>query len=166
MALRPECGLLTTQCALSVTGCRGYDDILGSANNLDGTMPTTPKLPLKLQERLGDDAMTELLTLFGDLGAETREADARLEARMEAGFADVRHEIADVRQQVADVRNDLGRQIAELREGLEQQIADLKQQVADLKPQIVAVQGELIKWTFLFWLGTIGLVLLLLRFPP
>lgn len=122
-------------------------------------MATTPKLPLKLHERLGDEAMTELLTMFTDLGAESRAefqelraADARLEARMEAGFA-------DVRQEIADVREDLEQQIANLR-------ADLKQQIADLRPQIVSVQGELIKWTFLFWLGTIGIVLLLLRFPP
>lgn len=133
-------------------------------------MATTPKLPLKLHERLGDEAMTELLTMFTDLGAESRAefqelraADARLEARMEAGFADVRQEIADVRddleQQIAGLRDDLERQIADVR-------ADLKQQIADLRPQIVSVQGELIKWTFLFWLGTIGIVLLLLRFPP
>lgn len=122
-------------------------------------MATTPRLPLKLHERLGDEAMTELLTMFTDLGAESRAefqelraADARLEARMEAGFA-------DVRQEIADVREDLEQQIANLR-------ADLKQQIADLRPQIVSVQGELIKWTFLFWLGTIGIVLLLLRFPP
>jgi predicted nucleic acid-binding Zn-ribbon protein len=113
-------------------------------------LPTTPKLPLKLHERLGDDAMTELLTLFGEHGAETRaefhelrEADARLEARvaalekrMEAGFADVK-----------------------------QQIGDVRQQITDLKPHIAGVQAELIKWTFLFWLGTIGIVLLLIRFP-
>jgi hypothetical protein len=88
--------------------------------------------------------MTELLTLFSDLGAETRaeflklrEADARLEPR-----------IVEVKQQIADV------------------MQGVKEQIADLKAQIVGVQGELIKWTFLFWLGTIGIVLLLLRFPP
>jgi ABC-type Fe3+-hydroxamate transport system substrate-binding protein len=87
--------------------------------------------------------MTELLTLFGDLGAETRaefqelrEADARLEARITA-----------------------------LEKRMEAGFADLKQQFADLKAQITGVQGELIKWTFLFWLGTIGIVLLLIRFP-
>jgi chromosome segregation ATPase len=125
-------------------------------------MATTPKLPLKLHERLGDEAMTELLTLFGDLGAETRaefqslrESDARLEARMEAGFTELRQEIGEVKQglekQIGDVKGE---------------IADLRGQIADLKPHIVAVQSELIKWTFLFWLGTIGIVLLLLRFPP
>jgi hypothetical protein len=117
---------------------------VGSDTNPGDAMPTTPKLPLKLHERLGDDAMSELLTLFTDLGAESRvefqelrEADARLEARVTA-----------------------------LEERMAAGFADLKQQIADLKPQIVAVQSELIKWTFLFWLGTIGIVLLLLRFPP
>jgi uncharacterized protein YukE len=107
-------------------------------------MPTSPKLPLKLYERLGADAMTELLTLFGNLGAETRaefeelrRADARLEQRLVGEIA-----------------------------GVKQDIAELKNQIADLKPHIASVQAELIKWTFLFWLGTIGIVLLLLRFPP
>jgi chaperonin cofactor prefoldin len=114
-------------------------------------MPATPRLPLKLYERLGDDAMTELLALFGE---ETRaafqdlhEADTRLEARVQGLAA----QIADLKQEVGDLRH---------------QVGDLKQQIADLKPHIVAVQSELIKWTFLFWLGTIGIVLLLLRFPP
>ena len=31
-----------------------------------------PRLPIKLREKLGDDAMIELATMFGDLGAETR----------------------------------------------------------------------------------------------
>lgn len=102
-------------------------------------MPTSRKLPLKLHERLGDEAMTDLLTLFGDLGAETRagfeelrEADARLERRLDA---------------------------------VVQEMAGLKRQIADLKPHIASIQAELIKWTFLFWLGTIGIVLLLIRFP-
>lgn len=84
-------------------------------------MPTSPKLPLKLHERLGDEAMTELSTLFGD----------------------VHREIADLKREIAEV----------------------KQMIADLKAQITGVQAELIKWTFLFWLGTIGIVLLLIRFP-
>jgi chromosome segregation ATPase len=139
-------------------------------------MPTTPKLPLKLHEKLGDEAMIELLTMFTDLGAETRAefealraADARLEARMDAGFADVRQEIADVRADLKQQTADLKQQTADLKQqtaDLKQQTADLKQQIADLKPQIVALQSELIKWTFLFWLGTIGIVLLMLRFPP
>ena len=118
-------------------------------------MPATPKLPIRLHERLGDDAMTELLTLFSDLGAETRAefqelraADARLEQRVER-----------LERQVSDVRTELTQQITDVK-------TELTRQIAELKPHIAGVQAELIKWTFLFWLGTIGLVLLLLRFPP
>ena len=88
-------------------------------------MTTTPKLPIKLYERLGDDAMTELLTLFGDLAAETRSVSGQLQ---------------------------------ELTGRLEQRFAALEKQIA-------GVQAELIKWTFLFWVGPIGIVLVLLRFP-
>jgi hypothetical protein len=86
---------------------------------------TTHKLPIKLYERLGDEAMTELLTLFADLGAEIRAISGQLQ---------------------------------ELNGRLEQRFATLEKQIA-------GVLAELIKWTFLFWLGTIGVVLLLLRFP-
>ena len=168
-----------------------------------------PRLPIKLREKLGDDAMIELATMFGDLGAETRsefqglraefrelrDSNARLEARMESGFMSLRHEIADVNtslsqrieavntnlgqrieavnadlsQRIEAVNADLSQRIADVNIDLRQRIADvnadLSQRIADVKPQISSVQAELIKWTFLFWIGTIGLVLLLLRYP-
>ena len=105
-------------------------------------MPTTPKLPLKLHEKLGDEAMTELLNLFGDLGAETR-----------AEFQNLHQEFAQVKQQIADVK---------------QQVADFKHDVTErfgrTDARIAGVLSELTRWTFLFGLGTIGIVLLLLSF--
>ena len=146
-----------------------------------------PKLLLKLHEKLGDEAMTEFATLFDDIGAENRAgfqelreelqemrgefremrgdlraADARLEARMESGFA-------SLRQEIADVNTNLGRRIEEVNANLDRRIeevnADLGRRIADVKTQVSSVQAELINWTFLFWIGTIGLVLLMLRFP-
>ncbi len=103
--------------------------------NLDVSMPATPKLPLKLYERLGEDAMIELAGWMGEAEAthrsefkELREADARLDARIAA---------------------------------LE---AKMVAGFAELKQQIAGVQAELIKWTFVFWLGTVGIVVLLIRF--
>ena len=146
--------LLVTGAALSSTSLPSVSCRLGANPNPVVPLPTTPKLPLKLHERLGDEAMTELLTLFGDLGAESR-----------AAFQDVRDAVnrlekglRDVKQDIADLRQDLNKQIADVKQ-------DLNRQITDLKPQIASVQGELIKWTFLFWLGTIGIVLLLIRFP-
>jgi hypothetical protein len=44
---------------------------------------------------------------------------------------------------------------------LENRLVEFK---AELKQDIAGVQSELIKWTFLFWLGTIGIVMMLLRY--
>ncbi len=105
-------------------------------------MPATPKLPLKLYEKLGKEAMTELVSWFTEADAahqsglkELKEADARLDARMTA---------LELRMAALEVK---------MAEGF-----------AELKQQIAGVQAELIKWTFVFWLGTIGIVVLLIRF--
>lgn len=52
---------------------------------------------------------------------------------------------------------------------LDQRIAEVRAEMtkgfAELKQQIAGVRADLLQWTFLFWLGAIGIVLLLLRFP-
>ena len=88
-------------------------------------MAIMPEFPAKLHEKLGDEAMNELATVFREL----HNADARIEASLGA----------------------LG--------------SELKEEIAEVKIQISSAQAELVKWTFLFWVGTIGLVVLLLRFP-
>ncbi len=60
---------------------------------------------------------------------------------------------------MAELRAEMTTGFAELRSDLKQQIGGVQ---TDLKQQIAGVQAELIKWTFLFWLGTIGTVVLLL----
>ena len=49
-------------------------------------MPLTPNLPLKLYEKLRDDAMTELLTLFSNLdaGIRTELRELRQEVRQDS----------------------------------------------------------------------------------
>ena len=51
---------------------------------------------------------------------------------------------------------------------LRQDIARLETRLvgfrAELKQDIAGLRAELIKWTFVFWLGTIGIVMLLLRY--
>lgn len=56
----------------------------------------------------------------------------------------------------------LGQRVAELRAEMNAGFVEIK---SEIRQQIAGARAELIKWTFLFWLGTIGLVLLLLRFP-
>lgn len=56
----------------------------------------------------------------------------------------------------------LEQRVAELRAEMTAGFAEIK---SEIRQQIAGARAELIKWTFFFWLGTIGLVLLLLRFP-
>ena len=40
----------------------------------------------------------------------------------------------------------------------------MKAGFARLKAKIAGVPAELIKWTLVFWLGTVGIVVMLIRF--
>ena len=42
--------------------------------------------------------------------------------------------------------------------------AEMRALRSDINARIEALRGELIKWMFLFWLGTIGTVLAILKF--
>jgi hypothetical protein len=128
-------------------------------------MPVTARLLQRLRETLGDEATNDLFAWVEDAGwvnraavreiadlyferfeARLGEAVARLDARLEQGLAQVR---AEVRQEVARLEQGLAAVRAEVR-------ADLATQRADL-----------VKWMFMFWLGTIlplaGLMVALLR---
>lgn len=116
-------------------------------------MPVTGKLSLKFYEKLGDEVTNELVTWLNEVDATYR---ADLKELNEANFA--RFD-AKLEQRLAEFRRDLTGEFGS-------QFSELRNQMAELKNQVAGVQAELIKWTFLFWLGTIGIVLLLLRFPP
>jgi hypothetical protein len=100
-----------------------------------GDIPAAPKLPLQLYEKLGKEAMTDLANWFADM-------DARHQAEMK-----------EFRTVIEDLKATDARLEAEMKAGF-----------AELKAQIVGVQAELIKWTFVFWLGTVGIVVMLIRF--
>jgi multidrug efflux pump subunit AcrA (membrane-fusion protein) len=137
-------------------------------------MPVTAKLSLKFYEKLGEDVATELVNWFNEVDAtyrpdlkELNEANfARFEPKLDQRTAQLDAKIdqrtaqldAKIEQRTAQIEAKLDQRIAELRVAMQTGFADLRQQIA-------GVQAELIKWTFVFWLGTIGLVLLLLRFP-
>ena len=105
-------------------------------------MPVTPKLPVKLYERLGKEAMTDLASWFADVEARRQEADARHLAESEK----LRESDAKLQASVSSLE------------------ARMTAGFAELKAQIAGVQADLIKWTFLFWLGTVGIVVMLIRF--
>jgi len=106
-------------------------------------MPITAKLSRKFYDKLGDDIANELVEWFNAVDA-TYRADlrelndlnfARLRSELEAGFAR------------ADAK-------------LEQRVAELR---AEVRTGLGGLKTELVKWMFLFWVGTALTVIGLLR---
>jgi hypothetical protein len=104
--------------------------------------------PAALQKRLGPDGMAGLGELF---------IDARKECT-----ADVIGVVTDrFERRLTDETSKLRLDIAGLRQDMAAGFAALRQEMADLR-------FELLKWTFLFWVGQFfavaGLVAVLIRF--
>jgi hypothetical protein len=106
-------------------------------------MPVTTTLLLKLRETLGDEAANDLVTWVD-------EATARELAHM--------RELAELHYSRFDAR--LDQRLAGLR-------ADLYGRIEALRTELAVQRGDLIKWMFLFWVGTIvplaGLMVALVR---
>jgi len=107
-------------------------------------MPVTAKFSEKFYSRLGHDVADELVDWFNKVDA-TYHADLR--ELNELNFA--RFD-AKLEQRIAELRSALHQEIAELRSELHQAIARL--------------ETRLIRWMFLFWVGTVGTMIALLRF--
>lgn len=126
-------------------------------------MPMSAKPSLKLYEKLGEDVVIELVNWFNQVDTtyrsdlkELNETNfARFEAKLDQRAAQLE---AKSEQRAAQIEAKLDQRIAEVR-------AEMTKGFAELKQQIAGVRADLLQWTFLFWLGTIGIVLLLLRFP-
>ena len=113
-------------------------------------MPVTAKLSQKFYQRLGDDVASELVEWFNAVDATYR--------------SDVRA-IADA--QSARIDAQMGQMRAELRQEIVGQGAELRQEIGELRTETRAgfadLKAELLRWMFLFWVGTMGTVLALLK---
>ena len=82
--------------------------------------------------------------------------DAKLEQRLAETRADLRTEIGQVRTEMgvgfAQLRTEMGALAGELRTEMGVGFAQVRTEMANLR-------AELIKWMFLFWLGTVGVTL-------
>ena len=92
-------------------------------------------------------------TYRSDVRAIADAQSARIDAQMGQMRAELRQEIgalgADLRQEIAGQGAELRQEIGELRTEMRAGFADLK--------------AELLRWMFLFWVGTMGTVLALLK---
>ena len=139
-------------------------------------MPVTAKLSRKFYERFGDDLTNELVEWFNQVDAayrsEFRELFevhfVRFDAKLEQRIAELRAELrAEFRQEIGTLRG-------KLREGLIQVRTEGQNGLATLEGRMLArfgviegrfgtLEGRLVRWMFLFWVGTLGTVIALLK---
>jgi hypothetical protein len=129
------------------------------------TVPVTPTLLLKLRKTLGDEAANDLVTWVDqatarELGHVRELAElhyGRFDARLEQRLAELR---ADVDARIESLRTELHTRIESLR-------TDLYTRIDAVRVEMMAQRADLIKWMFLFWVGTIvplaGLMVALVR---
>ena len=128
-------------------------------------MPVTARLSKRFYEALGEDVANELVDWFNAVDAtykadlrdlievQAQRFDARLEQRLAETRADLRSEIGQLRSEMhagfALLRTEMGSGSAALRTEINSGSAALRTEMANLR-------AELIKWMFLFWLGTVA----------
>jgi hypothetical protein len=98
-------------------------------------MPLSGKLALGLSEKLGEEVASGLINAFNEMEASHR-----------SEYQGLRQDIAKLETRLVEVK------------------AELRQDLARLEQKLAGVQSELIKWVFVFWLGTVGIVMALLRY--
>jgi hypothetical protein len=121
-------------------------------------MAITPRLSRKLTKVLGEEAK-DLVTWMDRV--ETQHDEWR--EAMRADFAEWRQHtdaaIATARQDIADLRGEIGGLRQEMRVGF----AALRQEMALMEARFERRFSDLIKWSFVFWVGAVGAIAMLAR---
>ena len=122
-------------------------------------MPVTAKFSEEFYTKFGHRVVDELVDWFNQVDATYRSEFREL---FEVNFA--RFD-AKLEQRIAELRAEFTTQLAGLRAEFTTQIAELRAEFkAELSERISGLETRLIRWMFLFWVGTIGTMIALLRF--
>ncbi len=104
-------------------------------------MPVTARLSKRFYDALGEDVANELVEWFNAVDA-TYKADLR--------------ELIEIQAQRFDAR--LEQRNAEMRTEMAALRAEVRGEIASLRTDMASLRADLLKWMFLFWIGTIGMV--------
>src|SRR5881394_195506 len=108
-------------------------------------MPVTARLSRKFYERFGDDLTNELVEWFNQVDTTYR-----------SEFRD----LLDVNFARFDAKLELHTELGELRGDLTGKVVGLR---AELKSKLSAFETRIVRWMFLFWVGTVGTLIALLK---
>src|SRR5205807_3350520 len=117
-------------------------------------LPVTAKLSRKFYEKLGDELTNELVEWFNQVDATYR---GDLRELNELNFA--RFD-AKLEQRAAQLDAKLEQRAAQLDAKIDRLAAELR---ADLRTGLASLKAELVRWMFLFWVGTLGTLIALLK---
>jgi ABC-type phosphate transport system auxiliary subunit len=110
-------------------------------------MPVTARLSKRFYETLGEDVANEMVDWFNAVDT-TYKTDLRDLIEVQAQRFDARLE-----QRLAETRADLR---TEMHAGFAQLRTEMATGSAALRTEMASLRAELIKWMFLFWLGTVA----------
>jgi hypothetical protein len=139
-------------------------------------VPITAKLSRQFYEKLGDEVTNELVTWLNAVDDSYR---AEFRDLFAANFGQVRAEMAalrsELRADMAALRSELHADMALLRSELhgemDTRLGEVRGEMAALRTELAALdhrvekrlaaqKNELLLWMFLFWIGTVGALLL------
>ena len=121
-------------------------------------MPVTARLSKRFYEALGEDVANEMVDWFNSVDT-TYKADLRdlIEVQAQRFRAELRQESAELR---GDLRTEMHGELAKLRGEMHEGSAQLRTEMAAgsaaLRTEMANLRADLIKWMFLFWLGTVA----------
>ncbi len=128
-------------------------------------MAITARLSHKLHQTLGDEAAEDLVNWMQQVDAqraELRELNdlnfSRVDARFDARFTEARHA---TQADLSDLRHTMQADLAELRQEMNVGFAESRQEMARLETRLERRIGDLIKWSFVFWVGAVGAIAML-----
>ena len=113
-------------------------------------MPITAKLSNKFYEKLGDDVANELVEWLNLVDTSYRQEFREL---FEANFGRVEARLVAVEGRIALLEAHVESRMSDMERRLE---ARMDSKLAELK-------SDLLKWMFIFWVGTMGTVLAMLK---
>jgi len=115
-------------------------------------------IPKPLRDRLGDEAADSFVMLLKEIESEGRKdaliiAEEKFEKRLSA-------EIGALKVTIAEVESKLDNRITEEVAKLDNRITE---ETSMLRVELANVKADLLKWMFIFWVGQISIIALLLR---
>lgn len=117
-------------------------------------MPITTRLSRRLRQTLGEEAAEDLVNWMQQADenrAELRELHELYVSRMDARFAEAREAS---RADLAELRQEMQAGFAKARE-------DLQVGLSRIETKLEQRTADLMKWSFVFWVGAVGAIAVL-----